>query len=66
LTIHVTDWFVDPRPGALTAAVYCEVCPTFTVDEPDTLTVREEIGRVQVEGQLPIVGWKGGMAGTNP
>ena len=63
-TIQVTDWFVDPRAGPLTAAVYCAVCPMVTIAAPDTVTAREEIGRVQLEGQLLSVGSKGGEPGT--
>src|SRR6185437_63034 len=65
-TIQVTDWFVAPRPGALTAAVYCAVWPRFTVGTPDTVTASDQIGRPQVEGQLANVGWNGGCAGTSP
>jgi len=63
-TIQVTDWLVDPRIGALTEAVYCAVCPIVTVEAPDTVTAREEIGRVQLEGQPLSVGSKGGVPET--
>jgi hypothetical protein len=35
LTAQVTPWFEFP----VTVAVYCDVCPTYTDDAPDTLTV---------------------------
>jgi hypothetical protein len=35
-----------------------------TIEAPDTVTAREEIGRVQLEGQLLSVGSKGGEPGT--
>jgi len=65
-TNQVTDWFVDPRPGALTAAEYCAVCPMVIVEGPDTVTARLEIGSVHEEGQLLRVGWNGGEGGTSP